>query len=111
MGFVLLIHRPKKTTSFKEVLISYCDEFLESSDQVPERTRLKLITKVLKEIVDIAKELMDASLPDDLEKVIPIFNMNIKILTYVASVSRHGSVTMPVEMPRRGSQQRIHAAI
>ena len=65
-------------TLFNKILISYCNEFLESSDQVPKRTRLKLITKVLNEIADIVKELKDASLPDDLEKVIPICNMNVK---------------------------------
>ena len=65
-------------TSFKEILLSYCDEFIESSDHVPDRTRLQLVTKVSNEIADIAKELMDASLPEDLEKVIPIFNINIK---------------------------------
>ena len=63
---------------FKEILLSYCDEFLESSDWVPDRTRSKLVTKVLNEIADVAKELMDASLPEDLEKVIPIFNINVK---------------------------------
>ena len=65
-------------TSFKEILLSYCDEILESSDRVPDRTRSQLVTKVSNEIADIAKELMDASLPEDLEKVIPIFNINIK---------------------------------
>ena len=65
-------------TSFKEILFSYCDEFLESSDHVPDRTRSQLVTKVLNEIADIAKELTDASLLEDLEKVIPIFNINVK---------------------------------
>ena len=65
-------------TSFKEILLSYCDEFLESSDRVPDKTRSQLITKVSNEIADIAKELTDASLPEDLEKVTPIFNINIK---------------------------------
>ena len=65
-------------TSFKEILLSYCNEFLESSDRVPDKTRLQLVTKVSNEIADIAKELMDASLPEDLEKVIPIFNINVK---------------------------------
>ena len=65
-------------TSFKEILFSYCDEFLESSDHVPDRTRLQLVMKVSYEIADIAKQLTDASLPEDLEKVIPIFNINIK---------------------------------
>ena len=64
--------------SFKEILLSYCDEFLESSDHVPDRTRLQLVTKVSNEIADIAKELTDASLLEDLEKVIPIFNINVK---------------------------------
>ena len=64
--------------SFKEILLSYCNEFLESSDHVPDRTRLQLVMKVSYEIADIAKELTDASLPEDLEKVIPIFNINVK---------------------------------
>ena len=64
--------------SFKGILLSYCDKFLESSDCVPDRTRLQLVTKVSNEIADIAMELTDASLPEDLEKVIPIFNINVK---------------------------------
>ena len=64
--------------SFKEILLSYCDKFIESSDHVPDRTRLQLVTKVSNEIADIAKELTDASLLEDLEKVIPIFNINVK---------------------------------
>ena len=94
--------------SFKEILLSYCDKFLESSDRVPDKTRSQLITKVSNEIADIAKELMDASLLEDLEKVTPIFNINVKDMS---SVSGHGSVTMPAQIPRRGRQQRIHTAI
>ena len=57
-----------------------CSSDLESSDCVPDKTRSQLITKVLNEIADIAKELTDASLLEDLEKVIPIFNINVEYI-------------------------------
>lgn len=55
--------------SFKAILHKYCDEFLASSDRGPEKTRSKLITQVSQEISDVAQRQVDASLPDDLEKV------------------------------------------
>ena len=55
--------------SFKVILHKYCDEFLASSDRGPEKTRSKLITQVSQEISDVAQRQVDASLPDDLEKV------------------------------------------
>ena len=97
--------------SFKEILLSYCDEFLESSDCVPDRTRSQLITKVSNEIADIAKELTDASLPEDLEKVIPIFNINIKDIDLYVQCVQTWFGNYASAIPRRGRQQGIHAAI
>ena len=55
--------------SFKVILHKYCDEFLASSDHGPEKTPSKLITQVSQEILDVAQRQVDASLPDNLEKV------------------------------------------
>ena len=49
-----------------------CDEYLQSTDRGNDKTRSKLITRVAKDITDIAKEKNEA-LPDNLEKVILMF--------------------------------------
>jgi hypothetical protein len=56
-------------TSFKQTLLDSCDEFLESSDRGNDKTRTKLITRVSKDITDIATG-NGAPIPDDVEKVI-----------------------------------------
>ena len=56
--------------SFKEILLNHCGEFLEPSDWCSEKTQSKLITQVLQQIADIAKENRDIPLLDDLEKVL-----------------------------------------
>lgn len=55
---------------FKKILLNHCSEFLESSDQCPEKTQSMLITQVLQQIADIAKENGDIPLLDNLEKVL-----------------------------------------
>ena len=54
---------------FRDVLISYCDEYFQSSDWRQQRTWSTLITKVSQVIVDIAQEQTDVSVPDDFEEV------------------------------------------
>jgi len=58
--------------SFRQTLMDACDEYLQSTDRGNDKTRSKLITRVAKDITDIAKEKNEA-LPDDLEKVILMF--------------------------------------
>jgi hypothetical protein len=41
--------------SFRQTLVDYCDEFLQSSDQGTKKTRSKCITQVAQEITDIVK--------------------------------------------------------
>jgi hypothetical protein len=50
-------------------LLDSCDEYLKSSDRGTDKTRSQLITRVSKDIADIAKENSE-TIPDDLEKVI-----------------------------------------
>jgi hypothetical protein len=54
--------------SFKDSLLSSCDEYLASNDRGSDKTRSKLITRVSKDITDIAQN-NNERLPDDLEKV------------------------------------------
>ena len=55
--------------SFKEILLSHCDEFLGSGDCGLDKTQSKLITQVSQQISDIAKGNMHVHILDDLEKV------------------------------------------
>jgi hypothetical protein len=54
--------------SYKAILESHCDEFLESTDRGSDKARSKVITQVAKEITDDANQ-RNETLPDDLEKV------------------------------------------
>ncbi len=68
-------------SSFRQTLLDYCNDYLDTSDRGSDKTRSKLITRVAQEITSIADAQVEAvTLPDDLEKVI-ISNSNF-ILTY-----------------------------
>ena len=54
--------------SFREILVGACDEYLESNDRGTNKKRSKLITRIAKDLTDIAQE-KGEQLPDDLEKV------------------------------------------
>jgi hypothetical protein len=54
--------------SFKQILVDACDTYLDTNDRSDEKTRSKLITRVAKDISDIAQANKEA-IPDDLEKV------------------------------------------
>jgi hypothetical protein len=54
--------------SFREILVGACDEYLESNDRGTDKKRSKLITRIAKDLTDIAQE-KGEQLPDDLEKV------------------------------------------
>jgi hypothetical protein len=54
--------------SFRDVLSKSCDEYLKTSDRGNDKTRAKLVTRVSKDITEIAKREKE-TLPDDLEKV------------------------------------------
>lgn len=54
--------------SFKQTLLDSCDDYMETNDRGTDKSRSKLITRVAKEITDIAQERSE-TLPDDLEKV------------------------------------------
>jgi len=55
--------------SFKQTLVDACDDYLDTNDHSNEKTQSKLITRVSKDISDIAQAKSEA-IPDDLEKVI-----------------------------------------
>lgn len=58
-------------SSFKQTLLDYCNDYLDTSDRGSDKTRSKLITRVAQEITSIADAQDEAvTLPDDLEKVI-----------------------------------------
>ena len=68
-------------SSFRQTLLDYCNDYLDTSDRGSDKTRSKLITRVAQEITSIADAQVEAvTLPDDLEKVI-ISNSNF-ISTY-----------------------------
>jgi len=68
-------------SSFRQTLLDYCNDYLDTSDHGSDKTRSKLITRVAQEITSIADAQVEAvTLPDDLEKVI-ISNSNF-ISTY-----------------------------
>jgi len=54
--------------SAKEILLSACDEYVQTSDRGSDKTRSKIITRVAKEITDKAAE-NNEPVPDDVEKV------------------------------------------
>ena len=57
--------------SFRQTLLDNCDKYIDSSDRGSDKTRSKLITRVSKELTDIAQAATKAiPLPSDLEKVI-----------------------------------------
>jgi ribosomal 50S subunit-associated protein YjgA (DUF615 family) len=57
--------------SFRQALLDSCDEYIDSSDRGSDKTRSKLITRVSKELTDIAQAATESiPLPSDLEKVI-----------------------------------------
>jgi len=57
--------------SFRKALLDSCDEYIDSSDHGSDKTRLKPITRVSKELTDIAQAATESILlPSDLEKVI-----------------------------------------
>ena len=57
--------------SFRTILANRCDDYLNSSDRGTDKARSKLITKVAKDITDIAQQ-REENIPDDLEKVISL---------------------------------------
>lgn len=58
-------------SSFRQTLLDYCNDYLDTSDRGSDKTRSKLITRVAQEITSIADAQVEAvTLPDDLEKVI-----------------------------------------
>jgi len=58
-------------SSFRQTLLDYCDDYLDTSDRGTDKTRSKLITRIAQEITAIANAQVKAvTLPDDLEKVI-----------------------------------------
>jgi len=59
--------------SFRQTLLDNCDEYIDSSDRGSDKTRSKLITRVSKELTDIAQAATESiQLPSDLEKVITL---------------------------------------
>ena len=60
-------------SSFRQTLLDNCDEYIDSSDRGSDKTRSKLITRVSKELTDIAQAATESiQLPPDLEKVITL---------------------------------------
>ena len=53
--------------SFRQILLDHCNEYINSSDRGSDKTWSKLITRVSKDITDIAEVI---PLPSDIEKVI-----------------------------------------
>jgi hypothetical protein len=97
--------------SFRQTLMDACDEFLQSTDCSNDKTWSKLITRVAKDITDIAKE-KNESLPDDLEKVILMYLFfSSLIMIHISSVYAYGLATTHLAIPKRRAQQkrsRIH---
>jgi hypothetical protein len=54
--------------SFKQTLLDSCDDYMETNDRGTDKSRSKLITRVAKEIADIAADKLE-TIPNDLEKV------------------------------------------
>ena len=55
-------------SSFRQTLLDYCNDYLDTSDRGSDKTRSKIITRVAKEITDKAAE-NNEPVPDDVEKV------------------------------------------
>jgi len=60
--------------SFRKTLLDACDEYLDTNDRGNEKTRSKLITRVSKDISDIA-QVEKEPIPNDLEKVVTAYNV------------------------------------
>jgi len=57
--------------SFRQILLDHCDEYIDSSDRGSDKTRSKLITRIAKDITEIAEAAVETILlPSDVEKVI-----------------------------------------
>jgi len=67
--------------SFRTILVTHCDGYLQSNDRGNDKTRSKLIAKVAQDIKDIAQERREL-VPDDLEKVI-LSSCSVFCNTYV----------------------------
>jgi len=89
--------------SFKQILVDACDEYLDTNDRSNEKTRSKLITRVSKDISDIAQANKEA-VPDDLEKVITPYIIVPLNHNQFPSVSAYGLETMHPDMRKRRGQ-------
>jgi len=89
--------------SFKQTLVNACDEYLDTNDHSNEKTRSRLITRVSKDISDIAQANNEA-IPDDLEKVITPDIVVLLNYNRCSSVSAYGLGTMHPDMRKRRGQ-------
>ena len=89
--------------SFRQTLVDACDEYLDTNDRSNEKTRSKLITRVSKDISDIAQAKSEV-IPDDLEKVITPYIVVLLDYNRFPSVSAYGLGTMHLDMRKRRGQ-------
>ena len=88
--------------SFKNTLLSACDEYMTTNDRGSDKARSKLITRVAKDITDIVEGNENEKVPDDLEKVGNVVTLHaLRIAYHMSSVSAHGLATMHPAIPRR----------
>jgi len=64
--------------SFKDVLLQACNEYVKTNDRGNDKARTMLITRIAKDITDIAEK-NNEKLPDDLEKAYFVFIIPHKI--------------------------------
>src|SRR5882672_1411513 len=99
--------------SFKQILVDACDTYLDTNNRSNEKTWSKLITRVSKDISDIAQA-NNKAIPDDLEKVAKPYIIVLLNSNRFPSVSAYGLGIMHLEMHRRRGQRRpswIHVVI
>ena len=86
--------------SFKETLLSACDEYMTTNDRGSNKACSQLITRVAKDIADIVESKENEKVPDDLEKVGHVFNSHTwEITNHISSVSGHGLVITHLAIP------------
>jgi hypothetical protein len=98
--------------SFKDTLLSACDEYMRSNDRGNGKTQSMLITRISQEIAAIAQE-KNERVPEELEKVIFLTILHFINNNGFCRVSAHGSVTMHLDIRKRSqkSRRRIVVAI
>jgi hypothetical protein len=91
---------PYALPSFKETLLSACDEYMITNDGGSNKSRSQVITQVAKDIADIVESKENEKVLDDLEKVGHVFNWHTwEITNHISSVSRHGLVITHLAIP------------